>query len=110
MDYTILPTDGPPILGEAGAMMVLEAAMSDGVDLVVIPRIRLHPDMLNLATRQLGLFLQKLVNYHRQVVILGDVSDLTRSSKSFHDFVYESNTGHHVWFLDDEDALRQKLD
>lgn len=108
-DFAVLDTTGPKILGEAGAMIVLDVAMSEGADLVVIPRERLHPDMLELSTRQLGLFLQKLVNYQRQAVLLGDFSDLTAGSKPFHDFVYESNRGHHVWFLRDMDELEQKL-
>lgn len=105
----LLDVDGSKILGEPGAMTVLEAAMSEGADLVAIPRERLHPDMLELSTRQLGLFLQKLVNYHRQVAILGDFRDLTETSKPFHDFVYESNKGRHVWFLADMDELEEKL-
>lgn len=108
-DYVMLESDGAPILGESGAMTVLEVAISSGTDIVVVPRARLHPDMLELSTRQLGLFLQKLVNYHRQVVILGDVSDLMAASKAFRDFVYESNKGNHVWFLSDQASLDEKL-
>lgn len=108
-DFTILEPEGDAILGERGAMIVLEAAMAGGADVIAIPRERLHPDMLDLSSRQLGLFLQKLVNYHRQVVILGDVSDLIQNSKSFHDFVYESNKGNHVWFLADAAALKDRL-
>ena len=108
-DYVMLESDGAPILGESGAMTVLEVAISSGTDIVVVPRARRHPDMLELSTRQLGLFLQKLVNYHRQVVILGDVSDLMAASKAFRDFVYESNKGNHVWFLSDQASLDEKL-
>lgn len=108
-EYVTLETEGDLLNGEASARDVLETAMASGVDLVVIPVARLHADMLNLSTRQLGLFLQKLVNYHRRIAILGYVSVQVRDSKPFRDFVYESNKGHHVWFVENEDVLREKL-
>ncbi len=56
---------------------------------LVLNKAALNPDFFVLKTRVAGEFLQKVSNYQRRLVVLGNFSDL--SSKSLRDFVYESN-------------------
>lgn len=75
----------------------------------VLPVSRLTPAFLQLSTRLAGEVVQKFVNYQVLLVILGDVSEAADSSRALRDFIYESNRGRAVWFLDSETALREKL-
>tara|TARA_B100000678_G_scaffold84270_1_gene70030 strand:- start:17314 stop:17646 length:333 start_codon:yes stop_codon:yes gene_type:complete len=109
LTYYLLPEKGEDLLGEASARRILEDAMGRDAELVAIPLSRLHADMLNLSTRQLGLFLQKLITYGYRVAIVGDIEPFIDRSSSLRDFVYESNRGQHVWFVKDEAHLREKL-
>lgn len=53
-----------------------------------------------------GEVLQKFINYHTKLAIVGDYSQYT--SKPLHDFIYESNSGRDVFFVgtEEEAALR----
>jgi hypothetical protein len=101
--------EGPPIEGERAATdLVGEAYVADAA-VVAIPLPRLGPGFLDLATRQAGELLQKLINYHRRVAIVGDVSAAAAQSRPLADFVRESNRGRHVWFVDDLAELERRL-
>ncbi|MBS0363643.1 MAG: DUF4180 domain-containing protein [Proteobacteria bacterium] len=80
-----------------------------GVELVAIPLARLGPDFLRLSSGVAGEVLQKLVNYHFQVAVLGDTAAAQAASGPLRDFVRESNRGRTVWFVDDLAALEAKL-
>ena len=57
-----------------------------------------------LSTRLAGEILQKFVNYHMKLAIIGDYSRYT--SKPLKDFIRESNAGNDVFFVPSlEDAL-----
>ena len=53
--------------------------------------------------------LQKLVNYHRRVAVVGDVAEAAEKSAPLRDFVRESNRGRTVWFVADLAELERKL-
>jgi len=101
--------EGPPINAEADALELVALAYPARADLIVIPKARLGPDFLVLSTRVAGEVLQKLINYHFRVAILGDVADETAASDALRDFVRESNRGRLVWFEPDLDGLELKL-
>jgi len=101
--------EGPPIGDDRAASDILGETFGHGVRLVVIPTSRLTPAFLDLKTRLAGELLQKFVNYDRQVVILGDVSEAVAGSNPLRDFVRESNRGRTVWFMPDLAALEAKL-
>jgi len=101
--------EGPPIADDRAASDILGETFGQGVRLVVIPTSRLTPAFLDLKTRLAGELLQKFVNYDRQVVILGDVSEAVAGSNPLRDFVRESNRGRTVWFMPDLAALEAKL-
>ncbi len=66
---------------------------------IVLPKAALSEDFFVLRTCLAGDVLQKFVNYHVHVAIVGDFS--IYESKSLRDFIYECNKGRHVFFLSD---------
>lgn len=101
--------DGPSIAEDRGVTDILGETFGHEARLVVIPVARLSPAFLDLKTRLAGEVLQKFVNYGRQVVILGDVSQAVAGSRALRDFVRESNRGCSVWFVPDLAALKARL-
>lgn len=100
---------GPLIASEREAADLVGEALSAEARLVAIPLARLSPAFLDLKTGLAGAVLQKFVNYHRRVAILGDISQAVSASQALRDFVYESNRGRTVWFVPDLPALEAKL-
>ncbi len=66
---------------------------------VAIHKESLTHDFYDLKTGIAGEFLQKVSNYGRRLMILGDFSDLT--SQSLRSFIHESNRGGTVLFVPD---------
>jgi hypothetical protein len=65
----------------------------------------LHPDFFDLKTGLAGEMLQKISNYRRRLIIIGDYANI--ASKSLRDFIYESNkTGKVIFSEDLEKAAR----
>jgi hypothetical protein len=57
-----------------------------------------------LSTGVAGEILQKFINYHKKIAIVGDYSKYT--SKPLKDFIYESNNGNSIFFVPSiEEAL-----
>ncbi len=54
-----------------------------------------------------GEILQKFINYQIKVALYGDFSNYT--SKPLKDFIYESNKGKDIFFVEDEEQAIQKL-
>jgi hypothetical protein len=98
-----------PLLDERRATDIIGETFGSGVRLVVIPTSRLPPAFLDLKTRLAGELLQKFVNYQRQVVIVGDISQALAGSGPLRDFVRESNRGRSVWFVADLAELEARL-
>ena len=102
-------TDGPKIKSESDTVDIIGEAFSNGVEWVVVPVERFEDDFFELKTRKAGFIIQKFVTYRRRLVILGDVSQYTAASRSFHDFVYEANRGQQIWFSPNLEELAQRL-
>ncbi|WP_236634227.1 DUF4180 domain-containing protein [Caulobacter sp. X] len=102
------PADGPP-LGAANANDLLGEAWGVEADLVVVPIERLADGFLDLSTRIAGEVIQKFTNYRMRLAFIGDISAYTETSRSLRDFVFESNKGRQVWFLNDRAALDARL-
>ena len=64
--------------------------------------MNLHPDFFNLRTGLAGDILQKFSNYKVQLAIVGGFSKY--QSKSFRDFIYESNKSKLIFFVPDIDS------
>lgn len=109
MNVYRLETTGPLIATPADASQLIGATWGQEVELIVIPVARLHPDFFRLSTGLAGEVLQKLVNHHLRLAVLGDVSEHLAQSEAFRDFVRESNRGRHAWFVADEEELAKRL-
>lgn len=64
-------------------------------------------EFFDLKTKLAGDILQKFVNYQMKIAIIGDFSIYQR--QSLKDFIYESNRGKSVFFLDSEQQAMQRL-
>jgi hypothetical protein len=102
--------EGPKLASETVAVDIIAEAFSEGASMVLVPVERFDPAFFQLRSGLAGLIIQKFVNYKRQLVVLGDVSQYVTDSRAFHDFVYETNRGKQVWFLPDLAALNARLD
>jgi hypothetical protein len=74
---------------------------------IILNKSSICEDFFNLKTKLAGEILQKFVNYHVKIAIVGDFSAYT--SKSLKDFIYESNKGKDIFFLPDEKQAIEKL-
>ena len=87
----------------------ISAAWANEAGVVVLPVARIDPSFFSLRSGLAGDAIQKFVNYRIRLVVLGDIAGPVAASDALRDFVYESNRGRHVWFLDDLDAVKGKL-
>lgn len=78
-----------------------------GCDNIMINKSALTEDFFRLETKFAGEVLQKFVNYRIRLAIVGDFSGYT--SKSLKDFIYESNKGSHIYFVETEEEALEKL-
>lgn len=76
-------------------------------DRFIIHKESLNEDFFDLKTGLAGEILQKVVNYYRQVAIVGDFSGY--NSKSLNDFICESNKSKHVAFTNTVEEAIKKL-
>ncbi len=89
----------------------LDLAMSiqyeAGTNLIAISKDLICEDFFILSRGLAGEILQKYMNYHFRIAIYGEYSHYT--SKPLHDFMYESNKGHDVFFAADIDEAVRRL-
>jgi hypothetical protein len=101
--------EGGPVRSDRDAVDLIGDALGEGVTWVAVPVERLGDDFFVLSTRIAGEVIQKFVNYQRRLVVFGDISRQLEASKPLRDFVYESNRGRHVWFVDSLGDLADRL-
>lgn len=87
--------------------LILSASYESGVNRIAIPKEAFCEDFFILSSGLAGEILQKFVNYQQKVAIYGDFSGYT--SKPLKDFMYESNQGNAVFFVDDENEAVRRL-
>jgi len=104
-----LDPEGPVISSSADASDLIGNAWAQEATVVAVPVGRLDPEFFRLGSLVAGEFLQKAVNYHVRIAVIGDISEFVERSDALRDFVYESNRGDHAWFLPDEEALAARL-
>jgi len=78
-----------------------------GCDCVIINKSSICEDFFHLSTGLAGGVLQKFINYHMKIAVVGDYSMYT--SKSWKDFTYESNKGKDIFFLPNDEQAIEKL-
>ncbi|MEB2777713.1 DUF4180 domain-containing protein [Algoriphagus sp. D3-2-R+10] len=78
-----------------------------GFDRIVINEKNITSDFFELKTGIAGEILQKFSTYRVRLAIVGDFSKY--KSKSLNDFIYESNKGRHINFVDSTAAALKIL-
>jgi hypothetical protein len=76
---------------------------------LVIPIERLGDDFFRLRTGIAGEVVQKIVQYHLRLAVLGDISRYVDESTALRDFVRESNRGNQFCFVADREELDQRV-
>ena len=87
--------------------LMMTVKYETGADRIALEKSVLTEDFFILSSGLAGEILQKFVNYHTRLAIYGDFSRYT--SKPLHDFIYESNQGKDVFFLDTREKAIEKL-
>jgi len=74
---------------------------------IVLNKSAICDDFFDLSTKLAGEILQKFINYHVKIAIVGDFSIYT--SKSLKDFIRECNKGKAIFFLPNERRAIERL-
>jgi hypothetical protein len=74
---------------------------------IILPKVAVCEDFFRLSTGVAGEILQKFINYGAKLAVVGDFSGYT--SKPLRDFIYESNNGRDVFFVDSVEEAIEKL-
>ncbi|MCZ4242972.1 DUF4180 domain-containing protein [Pedobacter punctiformis] len=76
-------------------------------DKIIISEQNITSDFFDLKNGMAGEILQKFSNYRVRLAVVGNFSPY--QSKSIKDFIYESNKGRHINFLDSTAEALKKL-
>ena len=75
---------------------------------IILDKKDICEDFFRLSSGIAGEVLQKFINYHTKLAIIGDFSKYT--SKPLHDFIYESNKGKDIFFVGNLEQAIEKLE
>lgn len=87
--------------------LIAIVSFETGCDRIVLNKSSICEEFFQLKTKLAGEILQKFINYHVKLAIIGDFS--VYSSKSLNDFIYECNKGKDIFFLTNEKQAIEKL-
>lgn len=118
MEYTKVIENGIEIAVVSGSEIIITDVQSaldfiatvnyeSGCDCVIVNKSAICEDFFDLKTKLAGEVLQKFINYHMKIAVVGDFSMYT--SKSLKDFIYESNLGNSIYFMPSEKQAIEKL-
>jgi hypothetical protein len=108
MEIAVIETDEVIITDTQSALdLMAMVRYGNECDRIAVPKSALSEDFFVLSTGIAGEILQKFVIYQCKLAIFGDFSRYT--SKPLRDFIYESNNGSHVFFIETEEAATVKL-
>lgn len=99
--------DDPVIEKAEDGLDLLGNVYYQGFDRMIIHAANIHPDFFDLKNGMAGEILQKFSNYRMRLAIVGDFS--AHTSKPITDFMYESNNGKQVNFLNTLEEALDKL-
>lgn len=118
MKYTILGKSNSVVYIEsedtliADSQSALDFIMTISYELdcrkIIIDKKNICEEFFKLSSGIAGEVLQKFINYHTRVAIIGDFSKYT--SKPLHDFIYECNIGNDIFFAENLEQAAEKLD
>ncbi len=89
------------------ALDLMADVNSNGTSKIIIHDKNFVPQFFDLKTILAGDILQKFSNYDFQLAIIGDFSKY--KSKSFQNFIHESNRGNRVFFVDNLEKALSRL-
>jgi hypothetical protein len=95
------------IMNAQDALDILVNCTYQGARKIIIHEKNIIPDFFDLSSGIAGEVLQKFSTYDAQLSIIGDYEKF--SSKSLHDFIYESNKAGRVTFVSSMAEARAKL-
>ena len=97
------------INNEEDSLDLLGNLYYQGFDKMILHQKNITPNFFDLKNKMAGEILQKFSNYRMSLLIIGDFSELIQQSKSLNDFIYESNKGKQVNFVDSIEEAIEKL-
>lgn len=107
MTYTILGENRSLIYIESKDILIsdsqsaLDVMMTvqyeTGCSRIILDKEAICEEFFRLSSGIAGEVLQKFINYHVKLAIIGDFSKYT--SKPLHDFIYECNKGNDIFFV-----------
>jgi hypothetical protein len=100
-------SDSVLIKNEQDAVPLMEELFGVGTSKVILHKENIAPEFFELRTGLAGAVLQKFVNYHLRLAVVGDFTNIT--SDSLKAFIYESNQGKQIFFLESVEKAIQKL-
>lgn len=105
----LLAEAGDTPIADAAAMLelMMNLQYETGCTAIIMEKALLPEAFFTLSSGLAGEILQKFVNYHIRLAIIGDFSGYT--SEPLKDFMYECNKGRHIYFVKDEAEARNKL-
>ncbi|MDQ2699402.1 MAG: DUF4180 domain-containing protein [Actinomycetota bacterium] len=104
-----LEPEGEALSTSDDASDLVGSAWSHDAAMVAVPVGRFDPAFFDLRSGVAGEITQKLVNYRIRLTVVGDLTEHVAASDALRDYIWESNRGEHIWFVDDEAALAEKL-
>lgn len=106
-DAAVVCSEAPIITDAQSALdLIAEAGFVHHVRKIVLDQTAVSEDFFRLSTGLAGEVVQKFVNYHCQLAIVGDFSHYT--SQPLQDYIRECNKGRHVFFVSScEEALER---
>ncbi|MCE3294567.1 MAG: hypothetical protein K0R65_281 [Crocinitomicaceae bacterium] len=100
-------SDGPLISNAEDGLDLLGTLYFQGFDKIVLYTENICPEFFELKNGMAGEILQKFSNFRVRLAIVGDFQ--TIESKSLRDFIYESNQGKSVCFVESLEKALEKL-
>jgi Domain of unknown function (DUF4180) len=105
----LVSAQGSELRTSQDAVDLMSVASERRAAFIAIPVDRLGDDFFELRTRVAGEIIQKFVMYGARVAIVGDISERIASSNSLAAFVRESNRGRDLCFVENLQALADRL-
>jgi hypothetical protein len=105
----VCDADGPTVRGDRDAVDIIGYALQEQADLVVIPVARHDLRFFSLRTGVAGEVVGKFASYRIRLAIVGDIEPYLERSSTLRAFVYESNRGRELWFVDELAELEGRL-
>ncbi len=87
--------------------LIMSVRYETGCSRIAIPKPAVEEEFFRLSSGIAGEILQKFINYHAKLAIIGDFSKYT--SKPLKDFIYESNNGKDIFFAESEQEAVERL-